>query len=247
MTLNRKLIAEFLGTFILVFIAVGSAVTGIAFAKSPDSEFEPIPGSGVLGVAVAFGLVLAMLVYAIGHISGCHINPAVTIAMMTGRKMNAKEGGLYMVAQVAGAIFGAFILWLLVQTGGVKDKTGGLGTNAYDNGAINLWGALLLEVLLTFVFVLVILFVTDKIQAHAALAGIAIGFALLVVHLVGIPLTGTSVNPARSIGPALFAGGDALAQVWLFIVAPLVGGVLAAIVWRGVVPNSLETQDTTID
>ena len=247
MTLNKKLIAEFIGTFMLVFIAVGSAVTGIAFAKSPDSEFEPIPGSGVLGVAVAFGLVLAMLVYAIGHISGCHINPAVTIAMITGRKMDPKEGGLYMVAQVAGAIVGAFVLWLLVQIGDVQDKTGGLGTNAYDNGNINLVGALILEILLTMVFVLVILFVTDKIQSHAALAGIAIGFALLVVHLVGIPLTGTSVNPARSIGPALFAGGDALAQVWLFIVAPLIGGVLAAGIWKAVTPKELETADTSID
>lgn len=247
MTLNKKLIAEFIGTFMLVFIAVGSAVTGIAFAKSPDSEFEPIPGSGVLGVAVAFGLVLAMLVYAIGHISGCHINPAVTIAMITGRKMDPKEGGLYMVAQVAGAIVGAFVLWLLVQIGDVQDKTGALGTNAYDNGNINLVGALILEILLTMVFVLVILFVTDKIQSHAALAGIAIGFALLVVHLVGIPLTGTSVNPARSIGPALFAGGDALAQLWLFIVAPLIGGVLAAGIWKAVTPNELETTDTSID
>lgn len=246
MNLSRKLVAEFIGTFILVFVAVGAAVTGIRFAADPDAV-GGIPGSGVTGVAMAFGLVLAMLVYAFGHISGCHINPAVTIAMMTGRKMDAKQGGLYMVAQVAGAIFGAFLLWLLVNTGGVTDKTGALGSNAYDNGAVNLWGALLVEILLTFVFVLVILFVTDKYATHAALAGIAIGFALLVVHLVGIPLTGTSVNPARSIGPALFGGTEALSQLWLFIVAPLIGGVLAAIVWRGVVPDSMEDTDISLD
>jgi len=245
MTLARKLTAEFLGTFILVFIAVGSAVTGIRLAGNVDGSGD-VPGSGVLGVAVAFGLVLAMLVYAIGHISGCHINPAVTIAMMTGRKMDAKEGGLYMVAQVAGAIVGAFLLWLLVQIGGVTDKTGALGTNAYNNGEINLFGALIVEIMLTFVFVLVILFATDKFATHAALAGIAIGFALLVVHLVGIPLTGTSVNPARSIGPALFAGTEALSQLWLFIVAPVIGGVLASIVWRGIVPNSMEDTDISL-
>lgn len=245
MTMSRKLAAEFLGTFILVFIAVGAAVTGIRLADNPDGVGN-IPGAGVLGVATAFGLVLAMLVYAIGHISGCHINPAVSIAMIAARKMSPKEGGLYMVAQILGAIVGAFVLWLLVNTGGVTDKTGALGTNAYDNGSVNLWGALLVETLLTMVFVLVILFVTDKIQTHAALAGIAIGFALLVVHLVGIPLTGTSVNPARSIGPALFAGGEALTQLWVFIVAPLLGGLLAAGIWKVVTPSDLATGKVAI-
>lgn len=229
----------------MVFVAVGAAVTGIRLADNPDGVGN-IPGAGVLGVATAFGLVLAMLVYAIGHISGCHINPAVSIAMIAARKMSPKEGGLYMLAQILGAIVGAFVLWLLVNTGGVTDKTGALGTNAYDNGSVNLWGALLVETLLTMVFVLVILFVTDKIQTHAALAGIAIGFALLVVHLVGIPLTGTSVNPARSIGPALFAGGEALTQLWVFIVAPLLGGLLAAGIWKVVTPSDLATDKVAI-
>ncbi len=241
----RKLLAEFLGTFFLVFVAVGAAVAGIAAARDDTSKFL-IPAAGVVGVALAFGFVLVMAVYAIGHISGCHINPAVTIAMMVGRKMPIGEGLAYMVVQVLGAIAGAGALKFLVSVGGVTDKTGGLGTNAYDNGAINMWGALVLEILLTAIFVLVILFVTDKV-ATPAFAGLAIGFSLAAVHMVGIPLDGTSVNPARSIGPALFAGGTAISQLWLFIVAPLIGGVLAALIWKGITPAGLETADTDID
>lgn len=241
----RKLLAEFLGTFFLVFVAVGSAVAGIAATRDDTSQFV-IPAAGVVGVALAFGFVLVMAVYAIGHISGCHINPAVTIAMMVGRKMPLVEGLAYMGVQVLGAIAGAGLLKFLVTTGGVTDKTGALGSNAYDNGAINLTGALVLEIVLTAIFVLVILFVTDKV-ATPAFAGIAIGFSLAAIHMVGIPLDGTSVNPARSIGPALFAGGTALSQLWLFIVAPLIGGVIAALIWRGMTPKELETDDTSID
>ncbi len=241
----RKLLAEFLGTFFLVFVAVGAAVAGIAAARDDTSRFL-IPAAGVVGVALAFGFVLVMAVYAIGHISGCHINPAVTIAMIVGRKMPIGEGLAYMGVQVLGAIAGAGALKFLVSVGGVTDKTGGLGTNAYDNGAINMWGALVLEILLTAIFVLVILFVTDKV-ATPAFAGLAIGFSLAAVHMVGIPLDGTSVNPARSIGPALFAGGTALSQLWLFILAPLIGGVLAALIWKGITPTELETDDTDID
>lgn len=241
----RKLAAEFLGTFILVFVAVGAAVAGIGAARDDTSQF-PIPASGVVGVALAFGFVLIFAVYAIGHISGCHINPAVTIAMMTGRRMPVGEGLAYMGVQVVGAIAGAALLKFMTTAGGIKDKTGGLGSNAYDNGAINLAGALVLEIVLTFVFVLVILLVTDKV-ATPGLAGVAIGISLAAVHLVGIPLDGTSVNPARSIGPALFAGGTALSQVWLFIVAPLIGGAIAALAWKAITPENLETDDTSID
>lgn len=241
----RKLFAEFLGTFFLVFLAVGTAVAGIAAVRDDTSEML-VPAAGVVGVALAFGFVLVMAVYAIGHISGCHINPAVTAAMMVGRKMPIREGLAYMVVQVLGAIAGAGLLQFLVSVGGVTDKTGALGSNAYDNGAINLPGAFVLEVVLTAIFVLVILLVTDKV-ATPAFAGIAIGLSLAAIHLVGIPLDGTSVNPARSIGPALFAGGTALSQVWLFIVAPLIGGVIGALIWRGLTPNELETDDIATD
>lgn len=241
--MQRKLVAEFLGTLFLVLVAVGSAVAGIGAARDPDNKF-PIPASGIVGVALAFGFVLVMMVYAIGHISGCHINPAVTIAMMIGRKMPTGEGLAYMGVQVLGAIVGAAILKFLVVAGGVTDKTGGLGTNAYNNGAINMVGALVLEIVLTLVFVLVILLVTDKV-AVPGIAGVAIGLSLAAVHLVGIPLDGTSVNPARSIGPALFAGGTALTQLWLFILAPLVGGVLAALIWRGISPDVAVSDETT--
>lgn len=243
--MTRKLLAEFLGTFFLVFVAVGAAVAGIAATRDDTSQFL-IPAAGVVGVALAFGFVLVMAVYAIGHISGCHINPAVTAAMMVGRKMPLGEGLAYMGVQVLGAIAGAGLLKFLVTAGGVTDKTGGLGTNAYDNGAINLTGALVLEVVLTTIFVLVILFVTDKV-ATPAFAGVAIGFSLAAIHMVGIPLDGTSVNPARSIGPALFEGGTALSQLWVFILAPMVGGVLAALIWKRLTPKELETDDTSID
>ena len=216
--MTRKLLAEFFGTLILVLVAVGAAVAG------------GTDGAGLVAVALAFGLTLMALAYAFGPVSGTHVNPAVTLAVLLAKRMDARTAAGYIAAQVAGAIVGAFALWLLVETGGVTDQTGGLGTNAYDNGAINLWGALLLEFLLTAVFVGVILLVTDE-RMTTPFAGLAIGVALTAVHLIGIPLTGTSVNPARSLGPALFAGGDALSQVWLFIVAPLAGAVGAWAVW----------------
>ena len=224
----RKLVAEFVGTFLLVFLAVGAAVFGIGARVGVDGAG---PGNGVVGVALAFGLVLLAMAYAFGPISGAHVNPAVTLAMLIGRRMPTNEAVGYWIAQFAGAILGGAALKLFVSSFGVTDYTGGLGTNSYDNGAINLAGAFVLEVLLTGAFVLVILLVTERVAAPG-FAGIAIGLALTVVHLVGIPLDGTSVNPARSFGPALFAGGNALGQVWLFILAPLVGAVVAALVWR---------------
>ena len=226
--MSRKLGAEFVGTFLLVFLAVGAAVFGIAGGVGFDKSG---PGSGVVGVAFAFGLVVLMLAYAFGPVSGTHVNPAVTLAMVLARRMPGREGAGYAAAQFAGAILGGAMLKLFVSSFGVTDQTGALGTNAYNNGAINMQGAFVLEVVLTAAFVLVILLVTET-AATPALAGVAIGLALTAVHLVGIPLTGTSVNPARSFGPALFEGGTAMSQVWLFILAPLVGAVLAVGLWR---------------
>jgi aquaporin Z len=217
-TLLRSLVAEFLGTALLVFVAVGAAVTGI----------ESV---GAFGVALAFGVTLLALAYAIGPVSGCHINPAVTLGVLLSKGMTAAEAGAYWVVQFAGGIAGAAVLQLLTSSfGDVTDETGALGANDYGV-TVSLGGAFVLEVLLTFVFVAVVLLVTGK-SAAPGFAGLAIGLALTAVHLVGIPLTGTSVNPARSLGPALFAGGEPLQHVWLFILAPLVGAALAVPVVR---------------
>ena len=224
----RKLIAEFIGTFLLVFLAVGTAIFGIAALVGVDGKG---PGSGVVGVAFAFGLVLLGIAYAFGPVSGAHVNPAVTLAMLVGRRMPASEAVGYWVVQFLGAIAAGGVLKLFVSSFGVTDYTGALGTNSYDNGAINLAGAFVLEALLTAAFVMVILLVTERVAAPG-FAGIAIGLTLTLVHLVGIPLTGTSVNPARSLGPALFEGGTALSQVWLFILAPLVGALIAVVLWK---------------
>jgi len=235
---TRKLIAEAVGTFLLVFLAVGAAVFGIAAKVGTDGNG---PGNGVVGVALAFGLVLLGIAYAFGPISGAHVNPAVTLGMLLGRRMPASEAVAYWIAQFIGAIAAGGILKLFVSNFGVTDYTGGFGTNSYDNGSINAGGAFLLEVLLTAAFVLVILLVTERVAAPG-FAGIAIGLTLTLVHLVGIPLDGTSVNPARSFGPALFAGGNAMSQVWSFIVAPLVGSVVAVIVWMITRTNVEEPQ-----
>ncbi len=216
--LSRSVAAEFLGTFLLVLIAVGSAVVGI------DSI-------GPAGVAFAFGLTLLALAYALGPVSGCHINPAVTLGVLLSRGMTTTEAAYYWGAQFAGGIAGAAVLKLLTSGfGDVSDRTEALGSNDYGE-SISAGGAFLIEVLLTFAFVAVILMVTGK-AAAPGFAGLAIGLALTAVHLVGIPLTGTSVNPARSLGPALFTGGEPLAHVWLFLVAPLVGAALAVVVVR---------------
>lgn len=219
-TLGRSVAAEFLGTAVLVFVAVGSAVAGIKTM-------------GEFGVAFAFGLTLLALAYAIGPVSGCHINPAVTLGVLLSRGMTTTEAAYFWVAQFAGGIAGAALLRLLTSGfGDMTDQTGVLGANDYG-ATISLGGAFVLEVLLTFVFVAVILLVTGK-AATPGFAGLAIGLTLTAVHLIGIPLTGTSVNPARSLGPALFAGGAPLAHVWLFIVAPLIGGALAVVAVRAI-------------
>ena len=232
--LIRSVAAEFLGTMLLVVIAVGSAVGGI-------------DAIGPFGVALAFGLTLLGLAYAIGPISGCHINPAVTLGVLLSRGMTTAEAGYYWAAQVAGGIVGAAILKLLTSGfGDVTDQTGALGSNDYG-ATISAGGAFLLEALLTFAFVAVILLVTAK-AAAPGFAGLGIGLTLTAVHLIGIPLTGTSVNPARSLGPALFAGGDALAHVWLFIVAPLVGAAIAVFVVRAIsVPLAEGEAPLTVD
>ncbi len=210
----RKYVAEFIGTFVLVLFACGTAAVVGCSASA---------GTGYLLTALAFGLVIVAMAYSIGNISGCHINPAVSIAMLASGKMNVKDFIGYVIAQFLGAIAGAAVLAAFV---GVES---GLGANALYNGNVGL--SLLIEVILTFVFVIAILGVTSK-ESNSAVAGIVIGLSLTLVHILGISFTGTSVNPARSFGPALLVGGEALASVWVFIVAPLVGGVLAALVYK---------------
>ena len=181
-------------------------------------------GGGYILTALAFGLSIVAMAYSIGNISGCHINPAVSIAMLLSKKMSVKDFVGYVIAQFAGATVGAGALRLVLG-----DKAGALGTNALFNGSVG--ASLVIEIILTFVFVLAILGVTSKTE-NSSVAGLVIGLALVLVHILGIAFTGTSVNPARSFGPALFVGGEALANVWVFIVAPLAGGVLAALCWK---------------
>lgn len=215
MTSVKKYIAEFIGTLVLVLFACGvAAVTGCSGAN-PDTAY--------LMTALAFGLVIVAMAYSIGNISGCHINPAVSIAMLVSGKMKIKDFIGYVIAQFAGAIAGAAIL------GAILGSNDSLGQNGLYNGDII--ASLIVEVILTFVFVLAILGVTSRIK-NSSVAGIVIGLTLTLVHVFGIYFTGTSVNPARSFGPALFVGGEALSNVWVFIVAPLVGGVLAALVYK---------------
>ena len=199
-----------------------------------------LDGLGLLGISLAFGLTLLVMVYAIGPISGCHINPAVTVAMLVAGKIKAKDSIAYIVAQCCGAIIGAGILYIIAS--GQADYNiaiNGLGQNGYgiaSPAGYSLIACLVAEVVLTAVFLFVIFGSTSK-DAPKGFAGIPIGFALVLVHLIGIPITGTSVNPARSLGPALFVGGEAINQVWLFWLAPIIGGILAAVVWKYVFQN----------
>ena len=210
----KKYVAEFIGTFVLVLFACGTAAVVGCSAEN---------GTGYLLTALAFGLVIVAMAYSIGNISGCHINPAVSIAMLVSKKMSAKDFIGYVIFQFAGAIAGAAVLMALVG------RDSGLGANALYNGNAGL--SFLIEVILTFVFVIAILGVTSK-ETNSAVSGIVIGLSLTLVHILGISFTGTSVNPARSFGPALFVGGDALSSIWVFLLAPLVGGVLAALVYK---------------
>ncbi|KKB54299.1 MULTISPECIES: MIP family channel protein [Parabacteroides] len=215
----KKYLAEMIGTMVLVLMGCGSAV----FAGA----VQPFASVGTLGVAFAFGLAVLTMVYTIGKISGCHINPAITLGMLLSKRISGKDAGMYMVFQVIGAIIGSSILYILAKdSGSVTTFTGA-------NGYTNVLPAFVAETVFTFIFLLVVLGSTSK-GANTKFAGIAIGLALVLIHIVCIPITGTSVNPARSIGPALFQGGEALSQLWLFIVAPFLGAAIAAVVWKGI-------------
>ena len=216
----KKFFAEFIGTLVLTFMGCGSAIV-----LGCDIS------GGHLAVALAFGLSIVAMAYVIGDISGCHINPAVSFAMLLNKKLAAKDFACYVVAQIVGAIAGGGLLKMLTGFG-VKDLTGGLGSNGVANAG-GIGGAIVVEIILTFIFIFTILGVTSDAK-KGSVAGIVIGLTLTFVHIVGIPLTGTSVNPARSIGPALFAGGAALSDVWVFIVGPLVGATLAAVVFKAI-------------
>jgi aquaporin Z len=219
-TLAQRSAAEFVGTFWLVFGGCGSAVLSAAF---------PEVGIGLLGVSLAFGLTVVTMAYAIGHISGCHLNPAVSVGLVAGGRFPASELIPYVVAQVLGGIAGAGVLYLIASGQAGFDLAGGLASNGYGEhspGQYSLGSALVTELVLTFMFLVVILGATDR-RAPAGFAGLAIGLALTLIHLIGIPVTNLSVNPARSTGPAVFVGGWALAQLWLFWVAPIVGAAIA--------------------
>lgn len=228
---TNKYLAELIGTFVLVFMGCGSAV---------------IAGKevGFLGIAFAFGLSVLVMVYAIGPISGCHINPAITIAMLVNGKITSKDAMIYIIVQCIGAIIAAALL-LAVMTGNpaYNIATNGLGQNGYAEaspGGFSMMSGLIAEVILTFIFLTVIFGATSR-AAPAGFAGLAIGLSLTLIHIVGIPVTGVSVNPARSIGPALLVGGTALSQLWLFIIAPVIGAVLAAFVWKYLLEEAVST------
>ena len=217
----KKYFAEMVGTFVLTLLGCGTAM--FLGCNTP---------AGVVGTAVAFGLAVVAMAYTIGGISGCHINPAITLGVALSGRMTWKDACGYWVGQVIGGIIAGAVLLLLTNVVAAPDLTGGLGTNGVANAG-GAGGAFLVEVIATFIFVLVVLGTTDAKVGAGNLAGLAIGLSLILIHLVCINLTGTSVNPARSIGPAIFAGGQALADLWVLIVAPLVGGALAACVWKG--------------
>ena len=221
----KKYLAELIGTMVLVLLGCGSAV----FAGSIVDEVGT--GVGTLGVAFAFGLSVVAMAYTIGNISGCHINPAITLGVFLSGRMSGKDAGMYIIFQVIGAIIGSAILYALVSTGTHEGPTA-TGANGFGDG--QMLQAFIAEAVFTFIFVLVVLGSTDSKKGAGNFAGLAIGLTLVLIHIVCIPITGTSVNPARSIGPALFEGGTALSQLWLFIVAPFVGAAIAAFCWKAV-------------
>ena len=221
----KKYIAECVGTFVLTFLGCGTAM--FLGCGTP---------AGVVGTAIAFGLAVVAMAYTIGEISGCHINPAITLGVALSGRMSWKDACGYWVGQVIGGILAGACLLLLTKVVAAPDLTGALGSSGVANAG-GVGGAFLVEVIATFLFVLVVLGTTDAKYGAGKPAGLAIGLSLILIHLMCINLTGTSVNPARSIGPALFAGGDALKDVWVFICAPLVGGALSACVWKAMVPK----------
>jgi aquaporin Z len=235
MTLTKKLAAEFIGTFWLVLGGCGSAVLAAAF---------PDVGIGLLGVSLAFGLTVLTMAFAIGHISGCHLNPAVSIGLWSGGRFSAAELGPYILAQVLGGIAGAATLYVIASGQAGFDASAGFASNGYGEhspGGYTLVAALVTEIVMTFMFLIIILGATDK-RAPQGLAPIAIGLGLTLIHLISIPVTNTSVNPARSTGVAIFQSDWALSQLWLFWVAPIVGAILAGIVYRWFESDEQEQQ-----
>ena len=217
----KKYLCEFIGTLVLVLFGCGSAA---------------IAGGtlGTLGIALAFGLSIVAMAYVIGSVSGCHINPAVSLAMLISKKMDVKDFVGYVIAQVLGAIAGSAILYFIINSCGMDVASIGLGANGFGDASavgLSMVVSIIVEIILTFVFIYTILGVTSS-EKFSSVAGIVIGLSLTFVHIMGIPLTGTSVNPARSLAPALFLGGTALEQVWVFIVAPFIGASLAAICFK---------------
>jgi len=235
----KKLVVEGMGTALLVFFGAGVATLSFGFGATGSSI-----SAGVVATALAFGLVLLVLAYALGPVSGAHVNPAVTLGFLVARRVSLRDATGYWIAQVVGGVIGALGLYIVVHASSAYRTRMGLGANGFGHESmvgLNAGGAVLVEVVLTFMFVFAVLSATRK-TASALTAGVTIGLALALVHLIGIPLTGTSVNPARSIGPALFVGGVALSQLWVFIVAPLVGGALAALAHEYTFPASADAE-----
>lgn len=227
MSLSKRAIAELIGTFWLVFGGCGSAIFAAAF---------PQLGIGFYGVALAFGLTVLTMAYGIGHISGCHLNPAVSVGLAVGRRFPAKELLPYIIAQVIGGIAAAAVLYLIASGKAGFELSAGFASNGYAEhspGGYSLLSCLVAEIVLTFFFLMIIMGATDR-RAPAGFAPIAIGLGLTLIHLIGIPVTNLSVNPARSTGPAIFVGGWAVAQLWLFWVAPIIGGALGGALYAGI-------------
>lgn len=235
MPLSKRAIAEFIGTFWLVFGGCGSAVLAAAF---------PNLGIGFVGVALAFGLTVLTMAYAIGHISGCHLNPAVSVGLVVGKRFPASNLLAYVIAQLAGGIAGAAVLYVIASGKAGFDLAAGFASNGYaahSPGGYSMTACLTAEVVLTFMFLMIILGSTDR-RAPQGFAPIAIGLGLTLIHLIGIPVTNLSVNPARSTGPALFVGGWALEQLWLFWLAPIVGAAIAGVIYAAVAGEAEETR-----
>ncbi len=226
----KKLLAELIGTFALVLFGCGAAVISGVSATGPE-------GIGLLGISFAFGLAVVAMAYAIGGITGCHINPAITISMLVAGKIKPGEAVNYIIGQFIGATLASGVLYLVLKGApGFEMGEWALGANGWGEGYLggyNMTSAFIAEAVLTFLFLFVIFATTSK-WGNGTMAGLAIGLTLVLIHLVAIPITGTSVNPARSFGPAIFAQGKSLTQLWLFIAAPIVGGVAAALLWKGV-------------
>jgi aquaporin Z len=227
MSLSRRAIAEFIGTFWLVFGGCGSAVLAAAF---------PNVGIGLLGVSFAFGLTVLTMAYAIGHVSGCHLNPAVSVGLVVAKRFPASNLLAYVVAQIAGGIVAAAVLYFIASGKAGFDLAGGFASNGYgahSPGGYSLTACLVAEVVLTLMFLMIILGATDP-RAHEGFAPIAIGLGLTLIHLIGIPVTNLSVNPARSTAPALFVGGWAVQQLWLFWLAPMIGAAIAGVLYAAI-------------